>query len=73
MVFLFAYMSMFTHQMLDAASYWLMTFALVSTRAQWTVPRMPQRGGRRRGTPAMPQCTHAAGAHNLKQRSGTQP
>jgi O-antigen ligase len=29
MAFLFAFMSMFTHQMLDAASYWLATFALV--------------------------------------------
>jgi len=30
MVFLFAFMSMFTHQMFDSASYWLATFALVS-------------------------------------------
>ena len=29
-VFLFAFMSMFTHQMFDSASYWLATFALVS-------------------------------------------
>ena len=29
MAFLFAFMSLFTHQMLDAASYWLATFALV--------------------------------------------
>jgi O-antigen ligase len=29
MAFLFAFMSMFTHQMFDAASYWLVTFALV--------------------------------------------
>ncbi|MCC2958535.1 O-antigen ligase family protein [Massilia sp. IC2-477] len=29
---LFAFMSMFTHQMLDSASYWLATFALVSAR-----------------------------------------
>ena len=34
MAFLFAFMSLFTHQMLDAASYWLATFALVcATRA----------------------------------------
>ena len=32
MVFLFAFMSMFTHQMLDAASYWLATFAAISVR-----------------------------------------
>jgi hypothetical protein len=32
MVFLFAFMSMFTHQMLDGSSYWLATFALVSCR-----------------------------------------
>lgn len=32
MVFMFAFMSMFTHQMLDAASYWLATFAMVSVR-----------------------------------------
>jgi O-antigen ligase len=38
MVFLFAFMSMFTHQMLDAATYWLATFALVATRAPWTAP-----------------------------------
>jgi len=30
---LFAFMSMFTHQMLDSASYWLATFALVSARS----------------------------------------
>jgi len=38
MVFLFAWMSMFTHLMLDVASYWLATFALVSTRAAWSAP-----------------------------------
>ena len=32
MVFLFAFMSMFTHQMFDSASYWLATFALVSVK-----------------------------------------
>ncbi|WP_332879714.1 O-antigen ligase family protein [Massilia sp. S19_KUP03_FR1] len=32
MVFLFAFMSLFTHQMFDSASYWLATFALLSTR-----------------------------------------
>jgi O-antigen ligase len=32
MVFMFAFMSMFTHQMLDAASYWLATFAMISVR-----------------------------------------
>lgn len=32
MVFLFVFMSMFTHQMLDAASYWLATAALISIR-----------------------------------------
>ena len=32
MVFMFAFMSMFTHQMLDAASYWLATFAAISVR-----------------------------------------
>lgn len=32
MVFLFVFMSMFTHQMLDSASYWLATFALVSMK-----------------------------------------
>ena len=32
MVFLFAFMSMFTHLMLDSASYWLATFALISMR-----------------------------------------
>jgi O-antigen ligase len=32
MVFMFAFMSLFTHQMLDAASYWLATFAMVSVR-----------------------------------------
>lgn len=30
-VFLFAFMSLFTHQLFDAASYWLATFALLST------------------------------------------
>lgn len=38
MVFVFAWMSMFTHQMLDANTYWLATCALVSTRAAWTAP-----------------------------------
>ncbi len=32
MAFLFVFMSMFTHLMLDAASYWLATFALVSVK-----------------------------------------
>lgn len=32
MVFMFAFMSLFTHQMLDAASYWLATFATISVR-----------------------------------------
>lgn len=32
MVFMFAFMSMFTHQMLDGASYWLATFAMISVR-----------------------------------------
>jgi O-antigen ligase len=38
MVFLFVWMSMFTHQMLDADTYWMTTFALVSTRAAWAAP-----------------------------------
>jgi len=38
MVFLFTWMSMFTHQMLDANTYWMATFALVGTRAAWTAP-----------------------------------
>lgn len=32
LVFLFAFMTLFTHQMFDAASYWLATFALMSIR-----------------------------------------
>jgi len=32
LVFLFLFMSLFTHQMFDAASYWLATFALMSIR-----------------------------------------
>lgn len=32
MAFLFVFMSMFTHHMLDSASYWLATFALVSVK-----------------------------------------
>lgn len=39
MVFLFTWMSMFTHQMLDANTYWMATCALVCTRAAWTAPR----------------------------------
>jgi len=38
MVFVFAWMSMFTHQMLDADTYWLATFALLSTRAASSAP-----------------------------------
>lgn len=34
---LFAFLSMFTHQMLDSASYWLATFALVSSRQALTL------------------------------------
>lgn len=37
-VFLFAFMSMFTHQMLDSATYWLATFALASVPARTAVP-----------------------------------
>lgn len=40
---LFAYMSMFTHQMLDSASYWLATFALVSARHAVLAPSRPAR------------------------------
>jgi hypothetical protein len=32
MAFMFAFMTLFTHQMLDAAFYWLATFALISIR-----------------------------------------
>ena len=32
LVFLFVFMSLFTHQMFDAASYWLATFAIMSIR-----------------------------------------
>jgi O-antigen ligase len=32
MVFLFAFMSLFTHQMLDSSFFWLTTFALISVR-----------------------------------------
>ncbi len=32
LVFLFVFMTLFTHQMFDAASYWLATFALMSIR-----------------------------------------
>lgn len=38
---LFAYMSMFTHQMLDSASYWLAAFALVCAACA----ELPPRGG----------------------------
>lgn len=38
MVFLFAWMSMFTHQMFDANTYWLATCAMVSMRAGRTIP-----------------------------------
>jgi O-antigen ligase len=40
MVFLFAFMSLFTHQLFDAASYWLATFALLSIRKN-----TPERAG----------------------------
>lgn len=43
MVFVFAWMSMFTHQMLDANTYWLATCALVSTRAAWKAPGRARR------------------------------
>lgn len=41
MVFLFALMSMFTHLMLDSASYWLATFAMISIRGKWGRPSPP--------------------------------
>jgi O-antigen ligase len=40
-VFLFAFMSMFTHQMFDSASYWLATFAIVSVRKNRAVLGWP--------------------------------
>ena len=42
MMFLFAFMSMFTHQMFDSASYWLATFALVSFRKNADYPGSPK-------------------------------
>lgn len=53
MVFMVASMSMFTHLMLDVESYWLATFALVSTRLPWRPPDRARRTGcpyRRVGT-----------------------
>jgi hypothetical protein len=46
MVFLFASMSMFTHLMLDVESFWLATFALVSTRMPWNPPDRARRTAR---------------------------
>jgi O-antigen ligase len=70
MVFLVAFMSMFTHQMLDSASYWLATFALVATRAPWTVPDAVQRSARPRARGALH--ARAAGAPGARL-NGTRP
>jgi O-antigen ligase len=43
MVFMFAFMSLFTHQMLDGASYWLATFATISVRRTGTGVTWPGR------------------------------
>lgn len=43
MVFLFAFMSLFTHQMLDSAFYWLATFALISIRGNGVDPALAGR------------------------------
>lgn len=61
MVFLYAWMSMFTHQMLDGATYWLATFALVSVRTALAVPGQAlQAPGRHpRGTMARYACRTA--------------
>jgi hypothetical protein len=39
--FLFVFMSMFTHLMLDAAAYWMATFALISTRQRSVTVYVP--------------------------------
>lgn len=44
MAFLFAFMSLFTHQMFDSSSYWLASFAIVSSRQGAS-------GGRRHAKP----------------------
>jgi O-antigen ligase len=46
-VFLFAFMSMFTHQMFDGASYWLATFAMACARPAGAGQAIVQRGRRR--------------------------
>lgn len=73
MVFLFAFMSMFTHQMLDSATYWLTTFALVSTRASWTAACLPQRGRRRRARFEPPGPPRLADAASPARRTGGRP
>jgi len=45
MVFLFVFMSLFTHQMFDSASYWLATFALISVRKSRTALPRPEPNG----------------------------
>jgi O-antigen ligase len=42
MVFLYLFMSLFTHAMFDAATYWLATFALISVRHDSIVNRSTQ-------------------------------
>lgn len=62
MVFVFAWMSMFTHQMLDANTYWLATCALVSTRAAWQAPARARQPRRRYGSGSLGRYACAAGA-----------
>jgi len=63
-VFLFAWMSMFTHQMLDADTYWLATCALVSTRAAWTVPCRTRQARDPYARARMVRCTCRTAGHD---------
>jgi O-antigen ligase len=72
-VFVFAIMSMFTHQMFDAASYWLATFAMASARPAGG-DREPTPRSRRRQAPArMRYVSRNAGEARKMLRSGGQP
>jgi O-antigen ligase len=72
-VFVFAFMSMFTHQMFDAASYWLATFAMASVRPVGAAREASPRVRRRQAPARMKYVAREAGEARKLPRFGGQP
>jgi hypothetical protein len=72
-VFVFAFMSMFTHQMFDAASYWLATFAMAAATSALADREAAQRVRRRQAPAQMKYVARQAGEARKLPGFGGQP